>query len=386
MAWDRAIYSFDPETLRQLIHVCPVCNQPLGWRRSGEPHFCDFCVEEDGRPYTDLREFSPPPVECEDLTALRFFGDLVAPRSSGATDRLFSSVPACWHRAPPRALGEIAIAIAKLTFGHWRSQTLPLPIETIASAGRVLLEGPERLCGELKLLKSRHGFPQGEWVLKHTSNTAQEIIRSAFPGIHSMRSEHAAVAEVDLVEHIVRRPDIEWRLKKAVKVERAIRQVVRDPRSDPPYLRLLAASSEFSEVCHYLGLEECDLLILIQQGFLKKLDPTLLPPLRSSDRVMTGSLRLFLDQVWGRAIEASEVRLSWIPFVSVHSIWKQNPGLSWASLLVALSRSGIARFWRPSQYQCWYHSLSVLDGGQLANEAWTAERLLFPPAKGSKTA
>jgi hypothetical protein len=175
-------------------------------------------------------------------------------------------------------------------------------------------------------------------------------------------------------------------LKKAVKVERAIRQVVRDPRSDPPYLRLLAASSEFSEVCHYLGLEECDLLILIQQGFLKKLDPTLLPPLRSSDRVMTGSLRLFLDQVWGRAIEASEVRLSWIPFVSVHSIWKQNPGLSWASLLVALSRSGIARFWRPSQYQCWYHSLSVLDGGQLANEAWTAERLLFPPAKGSKTA
>lgn len=77
--WTLRLFHLDGETLEPLMSHCPVCNQPLGWKRSVHPAACDTCVNSLGRSNVDLRDFRHGPAELEDPEAYRYVYSLANP-------------------------------------------------------------------------------------------------------------------------------------------------------------------------------------------------------------------------------------------------------------------------------------------------------------------
>jgi hypothetical protein len=89
-------FSFCPETLEILIDACPLCKKHLGWLTTRGVMFCEHCVDRDGNPLVDLRDFPQSLVQINDEAALQFVTDLVNPdptiraRALGNVDRRLS--------------------------------------------------------------------------------------------------------------------------------------------------------------------------------------------------------------------------------------------------------------------------------------------------------
>jgi hypothetical protein len=77
--WDLLPLSFCPESRETLIDACPMCKRVLRWRRTLGVAFCEHCVDEDGEPTVDLRDFPQPLIDVADEAALDLAIDLVRP-------------------------------------------------------------------------------------------------------------------------------------------------------------------------------------------------------------------------------------------------------------------------------------------------------------------
>ena len=77
--WDLRPFSFDPETRERLLYTCPVCGNRLGWSTVHGPTKCDKCVDDRGRPSTDLRDHPQDLLAIDDEEAVDFTVGLVHP-------------------------------------------------------------------------------------------------------------------------------------------------------------------------------------------------------------------------------------------------------------------------------------------------------------------
>lgn len=370
LAWDRSIFSFDPETLEPLLTQCPVCKVSLGWRAAGEPQYCDHCFGSHNCAPVDLRDYPQAPIKTEDAPALRFFGDVALPRTTAALDRLATQIPADWNSVSYRALSEIAVALAKLDLDNrQRNKRAPLSVEALARAGRVLLGGRAELRAALVRVHEHTGLMDRNVVFHKMGGFAQDLIYGVLPSLRSDRRPHLSVVEVNPAKYSMGRPDIQWRLQKVTSVDRVSRRVVRNPMIEPPWLWILKHSQTILQTSELLGIEPADIEVLVRRGIVQKPDPTKFSTIEWPDRIVTASVRLFMERVWQRSIEATDVDLSWIPFVPMYQFHKRYPMLTWASIMIALAESDIPRFRRHSKWPCWYYSLCVLDPHTLYQKA-----------------
>src|SRR5579859_2931114 len=70
---------FCPETMEYLIDRCPVCDRLLGWHSTCGVAMCEHCLDDNGRPFVDLRDFPQPMVEVTSHTGLCLIAGLVNP-------------------------------------------------------------------------------------------------------------------------------------------------------------------------------------------------------------------------------------------------------------------------------------------------------------------
>lgn len=153
--WQLRPFAFDPSTRELLLDTCPVCGRKLGWRRAQGVMMCDRCVDEDGMPLVDLRDWPQPLVEVEDDAALTFVTDLVNPVGER---RVIArrSLPSAWQAFSNADLFETVVALASgLTLdpgvtslnAQGRSkrtdQFVMLKPEFLAAAGRAIIGGEE---------------------------------------------------------------------------------------------------------------------------------------------------------------------------------------------------------------------------------------------------
>ena len=95
-----------------LIDACPVCGKPLGWGTTAGVAFCERCLNEEGDPQVDLRDFPQPLVEVDDEAALRLVADLVNPDPIVRRKALANVDPSLVPFGPGN-LFELVIALAR---------------------------------------------------------------------------------------------------------------------------------------------------------------------------------------------------------------------------------------------------------------------------------
>jgi hypothetical protein len=138
--WQLRPFSFDPSTRELLLDTCPVCNKKLGWRRAQGATMCDKCVDDDGLPNVDLRDFPQPVVDIDDVEALDFVTGLVDPleERKASARRL---LPASWHNVSNAALFESVMALASgLTMDPAGSKNAQGRVKQNADFGRLTPE------------------------------------------------------------------------------------------------------------------------------------------------------------------------------------------------------------------------------------------------------
>jgi len=375
LAWDRTILSFDPETLEPLMHQCPVCHSALGWRVAGEAQYCDNCFNDRGKHTTDLRDYPQEPIAVHDNQALRFFGDLALPRTQAALDRLSAQTPADLATVPHRALSEIGVTIAKIECSDWRrSEKLSLSADALARSGRALLGGRPELRRALGSLCERTDPNTVEGAIREMSGVAQEIVRQVCPDVTSRWSRQVNVVKVDPATYLnpSLRPDIQWRLEKQIRVEKLRRRVIPDPVA-VEFDKMVKSSQHIFRVADVLGIEISDVEILLDRGILARQNNAVWNFGQFRERIDSNGLKSFMDQIGRGAIEATEVDLSWIQFVSIYQFKKNFPMLTWSGIMIALGESDIPRFRRHSKWPCWYYSLCVIDPHALYRQVVRAE-------------
>lgn len=171
--WDLRIFSFDPATREQLLDHCPECCKPLGWNRTLGTQYCDWCVNEAGRPSVFLPDYPQPIVEVADQEALDFVTGLVNPDPDrkAAARRLAKGPWAGFHE---EILFETAVAFAcALTMSpELPRTTLERPKNVpeyrrftptiLAMAGRAIIGGTEGFAAVADRIRSdaakRPGF------------------------------------------------------------------------------------------------------------------------------------------------------------------------------------------------------------------------------------
>lgn len=160
--WMLRMFQLDGMTLEPLIDTCPVCGIKLGWRRAVRAHYCDNCLDSDGRPNVDLRSFARPPHDLKDPDGYRFLHDLIDP---AALHRRPRSNDPRWSSLRPTTLFELGYLLAKLLGGtellgglSERSMKQFLP-ESVAHAGRCVMEGVAGIEAVEEVLSQRYGRP-----------------------------------------------------------------------------------------------------------------------------------------------------------------------------------------------------------------------------------
>lgn len=76
--------TYCPESGEMLISQCPnpACGKPLRWNYAFGINFCEFCLDEDSYPTTDLRDFDQPKLPCDDLEVYRWTAALLGPHGA----------------------------------------------------------------------------------------------------------------------------------------------------------------------------------------------------------------------------------------------------------------------------------------------------------------
>ncbi|WP_448188805.1 hypothetical protein [Azospirillum sp. sgz301742] len=116
-------FSFCPETLEELLDACPACHEPLGWFTTAGVTFCEHCIDGDGVPRVDLRDFPQPIVHIDDEAALRFLTDLVNPVPP-VREKALENVDRKLSGCGPGELFEFAILMA-------RAVATPPPVDSV---------------------------------------------------------------------------------------------------------------------------------------------------------------------------------------------------------------------------------------------------------------
>lgn len=162
--WDIRPFAFDPETMEVLIHECPVCNRPLIWKRIRGICYCPYCVDANGRPSVDLREFPQPLIETDDRAAL-----LLAPRllshDEAVRRETIAQLPAPWTELSAGELFSTLLVTLKALRSNAEevkvSERRESEVADIGSvpyliqASRMMLEGTRGLAETLR--KTREG-------------------------------------------------------------------------------------------------------------------------------------------------------------------------------------------------------------------------------------
>ncbi|MCW0190551.1 MAG: TniQ family protein [Rhodococcus sp.] len=188
-------FSFCSETLEELLDACPVCHKPLGWFTTAGVAFCEHCIDGEGAPRVDLRDFPQPIVHINDEAALRFLTDLVNPVPS-VREKALENVDRNLSGYGPGELFEFVILMARAVATPPSVDTLKLrnlraredfeflTPDLLAQVGRALMDwrsgfqtiadsmralAPERPghfgvakeLGALRLLARHQSVPQG---------------------------------------------------------------------------------------------------------------------------------------------------------------------------------------------------------------------------------
>ncbi|MHC2674471.1 hypothetical protein ACVI1J_006634 [Bradyrhizobium diazoefficiens] len=169
--WELRIFSFDPETRELLIDTCPVCTRTLGWRRALGPTVCDKCVDDDGLPTVDLRDFEQPLIKVADEEALDFVTGLVAP-DPGRKEAARSLLPEEFRCFSNSSLFEAVTAVALGLAGCAENGPLKINVahipqltpELLCLAGRAVIGGQagfDALCERFRLATGRRAGRHG---------------------------------------------------------------------------------------------------------------------------------------------------------------------------------------------------------------------------------
>lgn len=157
--WSVRVFSFDPRTKEKLLERCPECSRPPTYLRTHGLQFCEFCSLTDDlgvpRGRVDFRDYPQPVIEVEDGEALQFVTDLVDPESASEGVRL-APLHTDISEFGPGDLFEFVVAVACVLTcpSSFNSTYLDRPSkaedyirftpETLATAGRLILDWPDR--------------------------------------------------------------------------------------------------------------------------------------------------------------------------------------------------------------------------------------------------
>jgi hypothetical protein len=162
--WNLRPFSFDPETLGELVDACPVCHHKLDWLRVYGVNHCNHCLDDDKLPTVDLRDYPGSVVETDDREALLFAHSLVS-HDPDVVREVMARVPAPWCELTPSELFDAVMVCAGVlanndepAWGGWRpaKADLQLPSIMIATASRMILDGAAALAGLLRDLRTRN--------------------------------------------------------------------------------------------------------------------------------------------------------------------------------------------------------------------------------------
>lgn len=145
--WELRIFSCDLDTRERLLDTCPVCERPLGWIQAFGPTVCDKCVDGDGFPTVDLRDFEQPMVEFPDEEAVEFAMGLVHP-DPARKETARRSLPEQFREFSNSALFEAVIAMAFGISGDRDGRPrvsvkdlVAITPETLGAAARAIIGG-----------------------------------------------------------------------------------------------------------------------------------------------------------------------------------------------------------------------------------------------------
>ncbi|MDR6658969.1 hypothetical protein J2W51_001511 [Tardiphaga robiniae] len=95
--WTLRSLSYCPESGELLTSHCPnpECGRPLGWTYAYGVPFCEWCIDDDSNPTTDLRGLELPRLSGDELKLYRLVSDLL----SGSSDAMRAVPPpfATWR-------------------------------------------------------------------------------------------------------------------------------------------------------------------------------------------------------------------------------------------------------------------------------------------------
>ena len=78
-AWLLRVFQYCPETGERLISTCPNCGRPLGWTRTVGIEFCEYCLDDEDNPTTDLRLATTDYLPVQDLRLYSQAAGLIVP-------------------------------------------------------------------------------------------------------------------------------------------------------------------------------------------------------------------------------------------------------------------------------------------------------------------
>lgn len=108
--WSLRLLNFDPVSRELLLTSCPACLNPLSWWRSFGTSKCDKCLDEDGRPLIDLRDYPQPLIDIDDEQALNFVKDIVH-YDRQVRERAAGCVGSLWRGLSPSDVFETLVAL-----------------------------------------------------------------------------------------------------------------------------------------------------------------------------------------------------------------------------------------------------------------------------------
>lgn len=192
--WDIRVLSFDPETREMLLDECPNCKSKLSWRRAYGVHMCDRCLDPDGFPSIDLRDFPQSIVETEDSEALDFITGLVNPDATVKDEALRRVNRDMWPSLSASEAFEAVVAFASaLTMKADKDKYKDLPRPRTADEFRRFTPSVLAMAARA-ILGGKKGFvPIADEVRKRSNNR---------PGFYGVKKELLPLVCVGADSHL----------------------------------------------------------------------------------------------------------------------------------------------------------------------------------------
>jgi hypothetical protein len=370
--WELRPFSFDPQTKELLLEACPVCGQRLGWIRAHGPTVCDKCVDEDGIPTVDLRDFTQPIIEVNDEEALDFVTGLVDP-SPARKEAARSRLPKEFSEFPNADIFETVMSLGYGLAGYRPDRRMfsvehmyQMTPELLCVAARAILDGQagfDILCDRYRLAIEKKGTPYAQVndlgrlaKVSYSESTIPPEIRFIFremieKNISSIRSRFDSAADFD--ELPLLDGELFRRFCPSLPKKHPIQVVVRDIVPIVPGMDDVLCPQHAAAM---IGVPVYALQNLAERNLIERAEHAVAALLRIPTAYSRGSIEKLMERVEFRARQRSSGEK--VPLACTRICTGMTP---WTAVVLAVIEGGAPVTLDPNADKITLRNLRVTD-------------------------